>query len=91
MPAEKCLPVDEMTMQRARALSLMSRTMAGSSFQKSRIIEFIASGRLSWMWATLSSMLTSKQVQSRRGQVEGRGGVHGASPWLARSSARDAA
>ena len=60
MPAQKCLPVEEMTMQRARALSSISFTMAGSSFQKARIIEFIASGRFSRMWATPPSIVTSK-------------------------------
>ena len=61
MPAQKCLPVDEITMQRARALSLMSRTITGSSFQSRGSL--IASGRLSWMCAT-SSMVTERS-QSR--------------------------
>ena len=52
-------------MQRARALSLMSRTMAGSSFQNARFMEFIASSRFMRMWATPSSRVTSKQVHSR--------------------------
>ena len=63
MPAEKCLPVDEMTMQRARTLSLMSRTITGSSFQKARIMLLKASGRFSLMCATPPSISTSKQVQ----------------------------
>ena len=56
MPAEKCLPVDEMTMQRARALSLMSATMAGSSCQKARFMALSLSGRFSLMCATWSAI-----------------------------------
>jgi hypothetical protein len=42
----------------------MSCTSAGNSFQNARGMEFIASGRLSTMWATLFSMLSLKQVVS---------------------------
>ena len=48
MPAEKCLPVDEITMARARPSAQMPRTISGSSVQNSGIIEFSLSGRLSW-------------------------------------------
>ena len=54
MPDEKCLPVDEMTMQRALALSDISSIKAGRSRQNARFIEFIFSGRLSFMCATRS-------------------------------------
>eukprot|EP01035_Chromulina_nebulosa_P027680 gene27681-36434_t len=64
MPAQKCLPVEEITMQRARALSLMSRTMAGSSDQNALFMVFIASGRFIWICATWSSIDTLKQVQT---------------------------
>ena len=66
MPAEKCLPVEEITMARARPSALMPLTMAGSSIQNSGIIEFSLSGRLSWMWATWSLSVTSKQVYPMR-------------------------
>ncbi len=62
MPAEKCLPVELMTMQRARALWSMSFTITGSSFQNSRLMEFMASGRFNWIWATPSSRVTLKQA-----------------------------
>ena len=61
MPAVKCLPVEEMTITRARALSLMSFTIFGNSFQNGRGIALKASGRLRTMWAMLFSMLTAKQ------------------------------
>ena len=64
MPAEKCLPVDEMTMTRAAASSLMAFTMAGSSFQKARFMVLNTSGRFRRMWAILSLVSTSKQVQA---------------------------
>ena len=62
MPAEKCLPVELMTIARARALWSMSFTITGSSFQNSRLMAFMASGRLSWIWATPSSRVTLKQA-----------------------------
>ena len=46
MPAVKCLPVEEMTMTRALAFSLMSFTIAGSSFQNARTMLFMASALL---------------------------------------------
>ena len=39
IPAEKCLPVDEITMARARPSALIARTISGSSVQNSGIIE----------------------------------------------------
>ena len=62
MPAEKCLPVDEITIARAEASSLISFTIAGSSFQNARVMVLKASGRFSWMCATLSFVSTLKQV-----------------------------
>ena len=62
MPAEKCLPVEEMTIARAEASSLISFTIAGSSFQNARVMVLNASGRFSWMCATLSLVSTLKQV-----------------------------
>jgi len=61
MPPEKCLPVEEITITRARALASMSRTIPGSSCQNSGTIVFSSSPRLSWMWAMLSAKATVKQ------------------------------
>ena len=38
MPAEKCLPVEEMTIARAVASSLILFTISGSSFQNARVM-----------------------------------------------------
>ena len=47
MPAEKCLPVEEITMARARPAALMPRMISGSSVQNAGIIELSLSGRFS--------------------------------------------
>jgi hypothetical protein len=60
MPAQKCLPVDEMTMARAERSASMPRTIVGSSDQKAGVMVLSSSGRFSWRWATLSEMETSK-------------------------------
>ena len=45
IPAEKCLPVEEITMTRASLLFSISRMHKGNSTQKALSIEFMASGR----------------------------------------------
>ena len=59
-PDEKCGPVEEITITRARALWSMSSTMAGSSSQKARIMLLRFSGRFRRMWAMWSAIETSK-------------------------------
>ena len=66
MPAQKCLPVDEITIARALAPASISRTISGSSVQNAGIIVLSSSGRFSWRWATLSSMVTSKHSGTPR-------------------------
>ena len=60
MPDEKCGPVDEITITRARAFWSMSSMIRGSSSQNARIMLLRLSGRLSTMWAILSVIVTSK-------------------------------
>jgi hypothetical protein len=60
-PAEKCGPVEEITIARARDPASISSTICGSSSQNSGIMLFRFSGRERTMWATRSSTSTSKQ------------------------------
>ena len=61
MPAQKCLPVLEITMARAEASRLMPVTISGSSLQNSGTMVLSSSGRESRTWATWSEISTSKQ------------------------------
>jgi len=61
MPAEKCLPVDEITMTRAFACSSIERTISGNSRQNSGTMVLSSSPRLSSTRAMLSATRTSKQ------------------------------
>ena len=51
IPAEKCLPVEDITITLASPLASMFAIHCGSSNQKSTLILFICSGRLSFIWA----------------------------------------
>ena len=64
IPALKCLPVEEMTIARTSPESLSSPISCGSSVQNAGIMVFNASGRFNCTWATLSFVVTSKQVSS---------------------------
>ena len=61
IPAQKCLPVLEITTTRALAASLIEVTISGSSRQNSGTIVLSSSPRESRTWATPSAMSTSKQ------------------------------
>ena len=60
MPAQKCLPVDEITRARVAASLPRRRTASRTSGKKSSVIVFMRSGRLSFMCATPSSCESSK-------------------------------
>src|SRR3990167_768798 len=62
MPALKCLPVLLMTSARAVPSVWRAVSTSSSSRQKVGCMVFIASGRLSTRWATLSVKLREKQV-----------------------------
>ena len=61
-PEQKCGPVDEMTMTRARTLWSISLMIVGSSSQNAGFMLFRFSGRIMRTWATWSLISTSKQV-----------------------------
>ena len=61
IPAEKCFPVDEITITLANASWSIAVIISGNSSQKDLIILFIFSGLFSTNFAILFSILKSKQ------------------------------
>jgi Lysophospholipase len=64
MPAEKCLPVDEITIARVCPASLSERTASRTAGKNAGVIVFMRSGRLSCRWATPSSCDSAKNSWS---------------------------
>ena len=67
MPAEKCLPVLEITKARASPALCRRLSTASSSFQKVGPMVFKASGRFSTKWATWFSIEREKQLSLSMG------------------------
>lgn len=60
MPAEKCLPVDEITSARVAPASSSPRTASRTAGKNAGVIVFSRSGRLRRRWATLPECDSSK-------------------------------